>query len=143
SVVLGAATNREPDGMWTSPYRLVRDLTLIASAAADVPAIDTIFANFRDADGLQREAEAAARDGFIGKLAIHPAQVAIINTAFTPSAAAIAHAEAVIAAFKAAGHDAGVASLDGQMIDEPHRKAAERLLGRAAVLDPTRSKAPS
>src|SRR5262249_41090725 len=75
SAVLGAKTNREPDGMWTSPYRLARDLCLFTAAAANVQPIDTVFVDFRDAQGFRAEASTAARDGFTGKLAIHPSQV--------------------------------------------------------------------
>ncbi|MEL6288979.1 MAG: CoA ester lyase [Pseudomonadota bacterium] len=134
AVELGAQANRGPDGEFSSPFRMVRDLTLIAAADAGVTAIDTVFTDFRDQEGLAREAGAAARDGFSGKLAIHPGQVPIINAAFTPSDAAIAEAQAVIAAFADAGPDAGVASVDGRMVDEPHRRQAERLLARAARL---------
>jgi citrate lyase subunit beta/citryl-CoA lyase len=130
SAAIGAETNRAADGSLTAPYVLARTLTLLAAAAADVPAIDGISANFRDLDGLRRECELARRDGFSGKLAIHPAQVEIINAAFTPSPDAIARAERIIAAF-AANPDAGVISLDREMLDRPHRVRAERLLARA------------
>lgn len=130
SASLGAETNRDGAGALTAPYVLARTLTLLAAAAADVPAIDGIHANFRDLDGLRRDCEFARRDGFSGKLAIHPAQVEIINAAFTPSAEAIERAEAVVAAF-AADPEAGVVSLDGEMLDRPHLLRAERLLARA------------
>jgi citrate lyase subunit beta/citryl-CoA lyase len=129
SADLGSQAVRER-GEWTSPYVVARNLCLFGAAAADVPAIDTVYTDFRDAQGLKLQCEAAARDGFSAKLAIHPAQVAIINAAFTPSEAARKHAEAVVAAFAAAGN-AGVTSLDGKMLDRPHLKAAERLLARA------------
>lgn len=130
AVELGSSTNREPDGSYTSPYRLVRDLTLITAAAAEVQPIDTVYVDFRNAAGLALEASLAARDGFTGKLAIHPDQVAIINEAFTPSAAEIARAHAVIAAFRASP-GTGVAALDGTMIDRPHLIRAERMVARA------------
>ncbi len=91
SAVLGARTNREEDGRtWTSPYRLARDLSLFTAAAASVQAIDTVFVNFRDEEGLRLECHAAVRDGFTGKMAIHPDQVAVINEVFTPSADEVA-----------------------------------------------------
>ena len=87
--------------------------------------------DFRDNALLLRECEAARRDGYLGKIAIHPDQVAIINEAFTPSSAEIAHAQAIIAAF-AANPDAGALSLGGKMIDMPHLKQAERILAIVA-----------
>jgi citrate lyase subunit beta/citryl-CoA lyase len=132
ATAIGASANRQ-DGAWTEPFRLVRSLCLFGAAAAGVAAIDTVHTDFRDLDGLKRECEAAARDGFSGKLAIHPAQVAVINEAFTPTAEAIARAERVTAAF-AASAGLGVTSLDGAMLDRPHLEAAKRLLARAGGL---------
>ena len=126
---IGAATSREPDGRFTSPYEMVRALVLFAAHAAGVPAIETVYPAFRDLDGLTRFAHTAARDGFTGMMAIHPAQVRIINEAFTPSAAAVAHARRVVAEF-ARHPGAGVLSLDGAMIDAPHLRQAQRLLAR-------------
>jgi citrate lyase subunit beta/citryl-CoA lyase len=130
SACLGAETNRDGEERLTAPYLLARTLTLLAAASAGLPAIDAIFANFRDIEGLRRECEHARRDGFLGKLAIHPAQVEIINAAFTPSPAAIARAEAILAGF-AANPEAGVISLSGEMLDRPHLVRAEKLLARA------------
>ena len=130
SAVVGSPSSRTETGALTSPYRLVRDLCLITAAAAQVEPIDTVFTDFRDAEGLRRESQDALRDGFTGKIAIHPDQVAIINEVFTPSANAIAHAEAIVRVF-AAAPDAGVASLDGKMLDRPHLKLAEKVLARA------------
>ncbi|MGF1651265.1 MAG: HpcH/HpaI aldolase/citrate lyase family protein [Hyphomicrobiaceae bacterium] len=129
SAEVGARATRDHEGRLTSPFRLARDLTLFAAAAAEVDAIDTVFVDFRNDTGLRRECEDAARDGFSGKLAIHPGQIPVINDVFTPSSAAVAHAQAVIAAFRDAG--TGVAALDGQMIDRPHVRRAERILARA------------
>jgi citrate lyase subunit beta / citryl-CoA lyase len=126
---IGAETNHTPDGQWTSPYRLARDLTLLAAVAADVAPIDTVFTNFRDLEGLRAEAFAARRDGFTGKMAIHPAQAAVINEVFTPSAEALEKARAIIAAFQAAP-GAGVVGIDGEMYDRPHLTRAEKLLAR-------------
>jgi len=133
SADIGAETNRDADGDFTGPYRLARSLCVAAAAAAKVAALDTVFVDFRNADGLRREAEEARRDGFVGKLAIHPGQVATINEVFTPSPAQIAKAEAVIAAF-AAAPGVGVVGIDGVMYDRPHLERAKRLLTRAKNL---------
>jgi citrate lyase subunit beta/citryl-CoA lyase len=129
---IGATTNKNSDGGWTAPFQLARDLCLFGSAAAGLPAIDTVFTNFRDEAGLAAECQAAVRDGFSGKLAIHPAQVPVINDAFTPSPEALARAVRIVEAFAATG-DAGVVGLDGEMLDRPHLKAAQNLLARAAT----------
>lgn len=128
---IGASTAREADGSYTPPYQLARSLVLFGAHAAAVPAIETVFPAFRDLDGLAAYAGRAARDGFTGMMAIHPTQVAVINAAFTPDEAAIAHAHAVVDAF-AANPGAGALQLDGKMIDAPHLKQAEALLARAA-----------
>lgn len=127
---IGAATSRAADGSYTDPYKMVRALTLFGAHAAGVPAIETVYPDFRDLDGLAAYAARARRDGFTGMMAIHPTQVAVINAAFTPSAEEVAHARAVIDAF-AANPGAGVLQLDGKMIDAPHLKAAHRLLALA------------
>jgi citrate lyase subunit beta/citryl-CoA lyase len=133
SADLGAETNRGEDGAYTDPYRLARSLTLLGAAAAGVDAIDSVFTNFRDEAGLGAECRAARRDGFVAKMAIHPAQVPVINEAFTPSPEAIERAQAVIEAFKA-NPGAGVVGVDGEMLDRPHLLRAERLLRRAGRL---------
>ena len=130
SAEIGAETNRDAQGRYTEPYRLARALALVAAAAAQVPAIDTVFVDFRNETGLRQTCEEARRDGFAGKLAIHPAQVAIINQAFTPTAQAIARAKAIVAAF-AAAPGAGVVGIDGVMYDRPHLARAQQLLARA------------
>ena len=126
---IGAVTSREVDGSYTPPYELARSLTLFAAHAASVPAVETVYPNFRDIDGLTAYAARAARDGFTGMMAIHPSQVSVINRAFTPSEEAIAHAQAVIAAFEA-NPGAGALQLDGKMIDAPHLKQARSLIAR-------------
>jgi citrate lyase subunit beta/citryl-CoA lyase len=128
---VGAAENRSADGTYLEPFRLARSLCLFAAAAAGVAAIDTVFTDFRDEAGLAREAREAERTGFSAKMAIHPAQVAIINETFTPDAAAVAWARKVVAAF-AADPQAGVIGIDGKMLDRPHLRAAEGVLARAA-----------
>jgi citrate lyase subunit beta/citryl-CoA lyase len=133
SADIGAETNRDKDGGFTGPFRLARSLCIAAAAAAKVAALDTVFVDFRNADGLRRESEEARRDGFTGKLAIHPGQVAVINEVFTPSPSEIAKAEAVIAAFAAAS-GVGVVGIDGVMYDRPHLERAKRLLARATAV---------
>lgn len=125
---LGARANRLPDGTWDEPYRLARALTLFAAGAAGVPAIDTVYANARDLKGLRTECEAGRRMGFVGRMAIHPAQVAVIEAAYAPTAEERAWAERIIAAFEAEP-GAGVISLDGKMVDRPHLVQARRILG--------------
>jgi citrate lyase subunit beta / citryl-CoA lyase len=129
---IGAVTNRRADGTWTSPFQLARDLTLFTATAAKVQPVDTVYVNFRDLVGLERECKDAARDGFTGKMAIHPDQVAVINAAFTPSKVEIARAEQILALF-AANPGSGALSLDGQMIDIPHFRHAERTIARAKL----------
>ena len=129
SAELGAEANREADGTLTEPYRLARSFCLFGAAAAKVPAIETIHVDFRNAEVLRRDTELARRDGFTGRLAIHPAQVAVINEVFTPSAEQIAKAKAVVAAF-AAQPGAGTVGIDGKMFDRPHLLRAQALLAR-------------
>lgn len=127
---IGAATSREEDGSFTTPYEIARALCLFGAAAAGVAPIETVYPAFRDLDGLAAFAGRARRDGFTGMMAIHPDQVAVINRAFTPSEAELSHARAVVAAF-AANPEAGALSLDGRMIDRPHLVQAQRLLAAA------------
>lgn len=127
SAALGASSNKDERGNYTAPYVLARSLCLFAAYAADVQAFDTVQPDFRDNEKLRLECNEARRDGFTGKIAIHPDQVPVINEAFTPSTAELAHARAIIAAF-AAQPEAGTLSLNGKMIDKPHLKQAERIL---------------
>jgi citrate lyase subunit beta / citryl-CoA lyase len=131
SAELGAETNRDADGRLLDPYRLARTLCLAGAAAARVPAIDTVYIDFRDTEGFRRDCGAARRDGFSAKMAIHPAQVPIINAVFTPTPDAVAHAQAIVDAF-AANPGAGTLGIDGVMADQPHLLRARRLLERAA-----------
>jgi citrate lyase subunit beta/citryl-CoA lyase len=128
SAAVGASTNKESSGAWGFTYRLARSLTLLAAHAAGVPAIDTLYVDFRDEAGLRAESRVSRAEGFSGRLAIHPAQVAAINESYMPSAEDIAHARRVVAAFEAAP-GAGTVGLDGKMVDIPHLKQARRLLG--------------
>ncbi|MES1202381.1 MAG: CoA ester lyase [Pseudomonadota bacterium] len=130
SAALGASTNRDANGQFAFTYQMVRSLTLLGAHAAGVEAIDTLHANFADEAGLRASSRAARAEGFSGRLAIHPAQVAVINEGFTPSDDEVAHARRVVDAF-AAEPDAGVVSLDGRMLDAPHLKQALRILAFA------------
>ena len=127
AAAIGASANREENGDWTSPYQLARSLCLFGAHTADVQAVDTIYADFRDMDGLEANCAAARRDGFTGKLAIHPAQVETINQAFTPSDEELARARRIVELF-AANPGAGVLELDGAMVDIPHLVQARKLL---------------
>lgn len=127
SAVLGATANKEPDGSWTAPYQLARSLCLYAAANAEVPALDTLYADFRDPQGLEASCRIARRDGFIGRLAIHPAQVEGINRAFAPSDEDLALARRIVEAFDA-NPELGTIGIDGKMYDIPHLKAARRTL---------------
>jgi citrate lyase subunit beta/citryl-CoA lyase len=130
SAELGAEANRDAQGVLTEPYRFARSICLFGAAAAKVPAIETIYADFRNTDGLRRETIDSRRDGFTGRLAIHPAQVPVINEVFTPSAEQIEKAKAVVAAF-AAQPGAGAVGIDGKMYDRPHLARAQKLLAAA------------
>jgi citrate lyase subunit beta/citryl-CoA lyase len=123
--------NRRADGTYDDVYKLARSLCLLAASAADVEPIDTIYTDFRDEAGLAEEASAAKRSGFTGKMAIHPAQIAVINRAFSASEEELAWARKVVALF-ADNPDAGTVALDGKMIDRPHLTLARRLLGLGA-----------
>jgi len=129
---IGAGTAREPDGRYTPPYELARSLTLFAAHAAGVPAIDTVFPDLADMDGLAAYVARARRDGFTGMLALHPAQVPVINAGFTPSAAEITRAQAIVDAF-AAHPGVGVLMLEGRMVDRPHLVQAQRILALAGA----------
>jgi len=130
SAALGASTKYDASGELAFTYKLARSLCLTGAVAAGVQPVDGVFADFKDDEGLHDEAEAARREGFAGKLAIHPAQVPIINAAFTPSPDDLRHAEEIVAAFEA-HPDAGVLSVGGKMVDRPHLVQARRVLERA------------
>jgi len=132
SVDLGAESNRDSEGRYTDPYRLARTLCLLGARAANVEPIDAVHTAYRDLDALEVEARAAARDGFTAKLAIHPDQVPVINRIFTPSERDVDRARRIVGAFAAAGNP-GVIGLDGEMLDVPHLRRAERVLARAGV----------
>lgn len=130
SAAIGASTNVDESGRWLPPHQVTRSFCLFASYAAGVQAMDTVMADFRDLDGLKQVCDEARRDGYTGKLAIHPAQVPVINDAFSPTDSELSHARAVIAAF-AAQPNVGTLNLEGKMIDRPHLTQAERLVAWA------------
>ncbi|ESY49211.1 HpcH/HpaI aldolase/citrate lyase family protein [Mesorhizobium sp. RSR380A] len=130
SAAIGARAARDDNGRYTDVFRHARTMTILAAGAAEVAAIDTVFPAFRDMAVFEAECTEAERDGFTGKMAIHPAQVPVINAAFTPSAEAVQRSQAIVAAFEAAGNP-GVVGIDGKMYDRPHLRLAERLLARA------------
>lgn len=130
SAAIGARAARDERGRYTDVFRLARTMTILAAGNAEVAAIDTVFPNFRDMSAFEAECIEAERDGFTGKMAIHPAQVPVINAAFTPSAEAVKHSQAIVEAF-AAARNPGVVGIDGKMVDRPHLRLAERLLARA------------
>ena len=130
AAALGATDNKEADGSWTQPFVLARSLCLFAAAAAEVQGLDTLYTDFRDAEGLERDCRRSRRDGFTGRIAIHPDQIATINRAYSPSDAEIAHARRIVEAF-AAQPDAGTLGIDGKMYDIPHLKAARKTLAAA------------
>ncbi|HQV02022.1 MULTISPECIES: CoA ester lyase [unclassified Novosphingobium] len=128
SAAIGASRKRDDQGNWTDAFRFARIQTLLTAHARGVFALDTLHADFADEDGLRRVAEMARADGFSGMLAIHPAQVPVINAAFTPSEAELEEARAIVSAFQA-NPEAGALQIDRRMIDRPHLKLAQRLLG--------------
>lgn len=124
---VGATGNKEADGEWTAPYQVARSLCIFAAAAADVLAIDTLYADFRDPAGLASSCRQSRRDGFVGRVAIHPDQIETINRCFSPSEEDVVHARRVVQAF-ADRPDAGTIGIDGKMYDIPHLKQAQRVL---------------
>jgi citrate lyase subunit beta/citryl-CoA lyase len=127
STAVGAETNRAPDGGYTDLCRLARALCLAGAAAAGVPAIETVYPDLKDLEGLRAHAAQGRREGFCGMLAIHPAQVEVINGAFTPSAEAVERARRIVALFEAEP-GSGVLAMDGRMLDAPHLAQARRIL---------------
>ncbi len=130
---IGASSNKNPDGSYGFTYELARSLTVLGAATAGVTAIETISADFKDLDALRLRAEGVRRDGFRGMMAIHPAQVEVINAAFTPSEAEVAEAQEVVDLF-AANPGLGAIGWKGGMLDRPYLARAERLLRQAGKL---------
>jgi len=127
SAAVGASTNVDDSGRWTLTYRWARSAVMLAAKAAGVQAIDTVYVDYRDLAGLRASCRESAREGFNGRVAIHPDQVAVINEAFAPSAEDVAHAERVVAAFDRVG-GVGTVGIDGKMFDIPHLKRARKVL---------------
>jgi citrate lyase subunit beta/citryl-CoA lyase len=126
---IGATGAREADGRYRPAYELARSLTLFGAHAAGVAAIETVYPDFRDLEGLSAYATRGRQDGFTGMMAIHPSQIAPIHAAFRPSEAEVAHARRIVDLF-AENPGAGVLSVDGRMVDAPHYEAALRLLNQ-------------
>ncbi len=134
AAAVGASANRDADGAWLKPYEFARSMCLFAAAAADVPAFDTVYTDFRDLDGLSVYASNARRDGFSGMFAIHPGQIDVINDAFRICEEEIERAQRIVDLFNA-NPGTGTLGLDGEMIDRPHLIQAQRLLDLAAAID--------
>jgi citrate lyase subunit beta/citryl-CoA lyase len=130
SAEIGAHTNKDENGEYFPVYQLARSYCLLGASHADVTAIDSVFTNFRDNEGLRKEAQRAKLEGFNGKMLIHPCQIEVVNTVFTPTADEIAHAKLVIETIENSS-SGGVAQLNGEMIDQPHYRRALRLLTNA------------
>lgn len=126
SAALGAADPRTADGAWRAPYEFARVQCLLAAHALGVAAIETVYVNFRDTTGLRESCRDSRREGFTGRLAIHPDQVPVINETFAPTEEERTLARRIVEAFSGG---AGVVSIGGKMYDIPHLKAARRLLG--------------
>jgi citrate lyase subunit beta / citryl-CoA lyase len=126
---IGARGNRDAHGHYEPIFELARSFCLLAATAARVTAVDAVYTDFRNVEGLRAEAAASARSGFAAKAAIHPDQAVIINEVFTPSADEIAHARRVVELFEG-GETASVVALDGKMLDRPHLTMAKRILSR-------------
>jgi citrate lyase subunit beta / citryl-CoA lyase len=131
AAAVGATANKEENGDWTSPYLMARNMCLFAASAAGVAPLDTLYTDFRDPEGLERDCRRARRDGFTGRIAIHPDQVAIINHCFNPSEAEIAEAQMIVDAFDAQP-EVGTLGIGGKMYDIPHLKAARKTLASVA-----------
>lgn len=130
ATALGASTNREPDGSYTVTFRLARSLCLLGAKSAGVQAVDTIFADLRDLEGLDQEVRQARKEGFTAKFAIHPDQVDVINAGFRLSEQEIQEAQEIVEAFRAAP-DAGSLQVNGKMVDRPHLIQALQMLKAA------------
>ena len=133
SADIGATTNRDPDGRFAFTYRMVRSQALLAATAVGIEAVDTVYTDFRDIEGLREDSRRSYREGFSGRLAIHPAQVDVINESYSPAAEDIAHAERVVAAFEAKS-GMGTVGLDGKMLDRPHLLQAQKVLSLASSI---------
>ena len=135
SAALGASDNLNPrSGEYDDPYLLAKSFCLAACRAIDVQPVGVVYTNFRDESGFEADCLRDRKAGFIGKIAIHPAQPPIANRAFTPSDAEVAHARRIVAAFED-NPGVGTVGLDGMMVDMPHLKQARNLLGLAEEIE--------
>ena len=128
SAAIGASTNVDASGNWTLTYRWARSAVLLAAKAAGVQAMDTVYVDYRDTEGLSTACRDSAQEGFTGRVAIHPDQVAPINEQFAPTDEEVALARRVVAAFGGSEHGVGTVGIDGKMFDIPHLKRAQNLL---------------
>jgi len=135
SAALGALSNRDEEGNYTYPFQFARSQALYAANVLKVMPVDAVYPDFRDIEGLEREAKAALRDGFVAKAAIHPRQVEIINRVMTPTDEQLSWSCQVVEILA----ERGVAPLDGRMVDIAHKRIALRLLSRAKVLSGERA----
>ena len=134
AAALGASDNRHPmSGEYDDPYLLAKSLCLAACRAIDVQPVGVVYTNFRDSEGFEADCLRDRRAGFIGKIAIHPAQAEIANRAFTPSAEEVDHAERVVEVFED-NPGLGTVAMDGKMLDMPHLKQARNVLALAAAI---------
>ena len=131
AAALGASTNRRENGEYDHVFQLARALCLTGAAAAGVQAIDTMYGDYRNSEGLEADSKYARRSGFTGKIAIHPGQVDVINLAFSPSEEEIAWSKRVVDVFTQ-NPGLGTVGLDGKMLDMPHLKQAQSVLALAA-----------
>lgn len=133
AAALGASTNRAPNGDYDQPFQYARTMCLATSRAVDAQPVGVVYTNFRDLDGLRADCEYDRQSGFIGKVAIHPAQCEIINAAFTPTEEEVAWSQKVVDIFEK-NPGLGTIGLDGQMLDMPHLKQARNLLALDAQI---------
>ena len=135
AAALGSARNRGPDGSYLEVYKHCRNMTLISAAAGGVQPIDTVFVDFKDKIGLEKDCQEAAWMGYTGKMTIHPDQIDLVNIAFSPTKEEIEKAKRLVEAFAAAEKEGLMAiTFEGQMVDAPHLNRAKKLLSRAKII---------
>lgn len=138
SAALGAPCNRRPDGTYLDLYRYCRIQTLLAAAAGGVQPLDTAYVNIRDPEGLRAECLEASWMGFTGKITVHPDQIDIVNSVFTPSEAELNEAHRLVQAMEAAEAEGLMAiEFEGRMVDVPHLERARKLIARARQIEST------
>ncbi len=135
AAALGASDNRNPaSGEYDAPYLMAKSLCLATARAIGAQPVGVVYVDFRDLAGLEAECLRDRRAGFIGKIAIHPDQSAVINRAFTPSDEEVAFARRVVDLFEK-NPGLGTVGLDGKMLDMPHLKQARNVLALAQQID--------